>query len=250
MARQMIAGNWKMHTNKKEARQLIMQLRQGDWSSKVPMVLAVPFTHIQWVSEWLESDQRFRIAAQNCSFQDTGALTGEVSAPMLRDAGATMVIIGHSERRTLFGETDELIRRKMDHALSHNLGVILCIGETLAERDAGQTLSVVEAQLDAGLSGLDRDRVAEIVIAYEPVWAIGTGRTASPGQAQEVHQHIRQQLTLLWGEQASGEVPILYGGSVKAANARELFSMPDIDGGLVGGASLQANEFLAIANSL
>lgn len=249
MGKKIAAGNWKMNMTKDQARSLVMGLRQGDWPTDVNMVLAPPLTHLCWLKDWLENDPRIRIAAQNCYAQDFGAFTGEVSAPMLKEAGADLVILGHSERRELFGETDDLINRKIVHALEHGLEVIFCLGEKLEERDKGIAMDVVRAQLESGLHGLDNQQIANMVIAYEPVWAIGTGRTASPEQAQEIHQFIRELVHSQWGASSAANLSILYGGSVNPANARSLFDEKDIDGGLVGGASLKVNDFLSIANS-
>lgn len=249
MGRKIVAGNWKMNTTRQEAKSLVLGLRQGDWPNDVTMVLAPPLTHLCWLRDWLEDDRRVRLAAQNCYYRDSGAYTGEVSAPMLRDAGVDMVILGHSERRELFGETDEMINQKIVHALDHGLQVIFCLGEKLEARDRGEASDVVRIQLEAALQGLEREQLDRVIIAYEPVWAIGTGRTASPEQAQEIHLLIRDLVRSHWGDTSANNMSILYGGSVNPSNARALFECDDIDGGLVGGASLKVNDFLAIANS-
>jgi triosephosphate isomerase len=187
-----------------------------------------------------------RLGAQNLHAEASGAFTGEVSAPMLRAIFATHVILGHSERRTLFGETDEGVNRKTLAALKHQLRPIVCVGETLAEREAGTTLKVVQTQLERGLEGVSREQAASVIVAYEPVWAIGTGKVATTEQAQEVHAFIRGLLVKLFGDAVAQRIRILYGGSMKPANAPELLAQKDIDGGLIGGASLEARSFLEL----
>ncbi|HOP12794.1 MAG TPA: triose-phosphate isomerase, partial [Lentimicrobium sp.] len=191
----------------------------------------------------------FSCGAQNLSEHEAGAYTGEISAAMIRSTGAEYVILGHSERRIYFGEHDQLIGKKIQQALRHELIPIYCCGEVLEEREAGRHFQVVEKQLSEALSGLDAGAFSKVVIAYEPVWAIGTGRTASPEQAQEMHAFIRKVLASRFGEPAANDTTILYGGSCNAANARELFANPDVDGGLIGGASLKAEDFVKIVNS-
>ena len=190
-----------------------------------------------------------RLGAQNMHYADEGAFTGEISAGMLRSVGCHYVILGHSERRHLFGETDEMVNRKMRQARKYRLVPILCVGETLAERDAGKENDIVQAQVEHGLAGLTVEDPGEIVVAYEPVWAIGTGRTASPEQAQAMHAFIRGLLINWYGEEIGFGIPILYGGSVKPGNAAELFAQTDVDGGLIGGASLKADAFAAIVEA-
>jgi triosephosphate isomerase len=192
---------------------------------------------------------KVRLGAQDLFWESKGAFTGEISPVMLVDAGCTVVIIGHSERRTHFGETDQMVRRKLGAALAHQLTPIMCIGETLAEREAGKTFDVLTRQLGQGLEGYGQAEAARMIIAYEPVWAIGTGRTATPDQAQEAHAWIRRWLQERFGAQTAGSSRVLYGGSVTAANATSLFHQPDVDGGLVGGASLDADAFATIVKS-
>lgn len=249
MSRQLIAGNWKMNTNKEQANALIEGIGHGAWPEKVRMVLIPPSTHLSWACHWTGSDPRIHIGAQNCYIYESGAFTGEISAPMIKDTGAEYVIVGHSERRELFMESDQLINQKVLHALGHGLNVIFCLGEKLDHRESGQARQIVLDQLRAGLKDVARESTANLIIAYEPVWAIGTGRTATPAQAQEIHRLIRDELVELWDGPIAENTPILYGGSVKPDNAKELFAQPDIDGGLVGGASLNIDDFLAIANS-
>jgi triosephosphate isomerase len=190
-----------------------------------------------------------RLCAQNCHFEDKGAFTGEVSAPLLADVGCAYVIVGHSERRALFGESDEIVGKKAKAVLRAGLATIVCVGETLAAREAGTTTQRVGAQLDAALAPLAQGDAAKLVIAYEPVWAIGTGKTATPAQAEEVHAFIRKQLAARWGQPTADALRIQYGGSVKADNAAELMGQPNIDGALVGGASLKAEDFVAICKA-
>lgn len=210
------------------------------------VVIAPPFTALQKLGDLTSDSQNVKLGAQNMFFEASGAYTGEVSAAMLRELFVRYVILGHSERRQIFGETDEMINRKVVAALKNELRAILCVGETLEERDAGKVNQVLETQLRGSLSGIEADCYADIVIAYEPVWAIGTGRTASPDQAQEAHEVVRSVLTELAGAEVADKVRIQYGGSVKPGNAKELLSLPDVDGALVGGASLDPRSFAEI----
>jgi triosephosphate isomerase len=248
--RPIVAGNWKMNKTVGEALTLVRELR-GMVSmvrDKVEVVVAPPFTALHAVAKAIE-DSNIQLAAQNCFLEPWGAFTGEVSAPMLEEIGCTYVIIGHSERRQFFRETDESVNRRVKAALSSQLLPIICIGETLEQRDLGRTLDVVSRQLAGALAGFVAADVARFVIAYEPVWAIGTGRNATSSQAQEVHAHIREQLTGLYGREISERVRIQYGGSVKPDNAADLMAKPDVDGALVGGASLKAGDFAAIVKA-
>lgn len=240
-----IAGNWKMHKTSGDARTLARAVREGiSGVSDREIVLAPPFTALSAVSSEIQSSPIF-LAAQNVHWEQKGAFTGEISVPMLVDAGCRMVIIGHSERRQYFGETDETVNRRMRAVLASTLMPIICIGETLAEREAGKHHSVVRQQLAGGLDGLTGSGLLRIILAYEPVWAIGTGRTASPEIAQEMHGLIRGWLSEKFGD-AAQEVRILYGGSVKPDNIDDLMQQPDIDGALVGGACLETESFLRI----
>jgi triosephosphate isomerase (TIM) len=245
----LIAGNWKMFKTVREAVTFISDLRGrvADVSG-VEIVVSPPFPALQAVASALDRSN-ITVAAQNLHWERDGAFTGEVSASMIRDAGATWVIVGHSERRTLFGETDEIVNRKLRAALSATLTPIACIGETLDERESGRTLEVLDRQIKAGFDGITGAELAELVIAYEPVWAIGTGRTATPAQAQQAHEHIRGRLTQWFGQDAAGRCRVLYGGSVKPDNTAALMAQPDIDGALVGGASLEAESFARIIRS-
>ena len=245
MRRSLVAGNWKMHGRSSGAARLAARVRDGlPPECGAEVVLCPPFVHLPIVADRLEG-ARVRLGAQDVCEREDGAHTGEVSAEMLVDAGCAFVIVGHSERRSLYGETDDVVARKYLRAGQAGLIPILCLGESLEEREAGSTRRVVERQLTALIEHCGEEAFRSGVVAYEPVWAIGSGRTATPEQAQEVHAFIRSLLASRWGELASG-VRILYGGSVKAGNAEQLFSMPDVDGGLIGGASLDADEFIRI----
>jgi len=242
-----IAGNFKMNTTSSEVGPYLEVFRmETEAVTGVDIVLIPPFTSLSKASDILGGTQKIRLGAQNLSPEAKGAYTGEISAAMLRDLYVRYVLVGHSERRRLFGETDELVRRKLVTALKSELRPILCIGETLEERQAGQEQTILEAQLDAALKDLPADEIAEVVVAYEPVWAIGTGLTASPEQAQEAHAFIRAHLVKLAGQAIADKARILYGGSVTADNASELLARPDIDGALVGGASLDPRTFAEI----
>jgi triosephosphate isomerase len=243
-----VFGNWKLHKTIAESLALVTELKNQLASVRdVEIGVAPVATALAAVAKRLE-ESNIEVAGQNCHWETSGAWTGELSPTLLADAGASFVIIGHSERRQHFGETDEGVARKTRAALDAGLSVILCIGETDAERDAGQTFTRIETQLAGGLTSVSDRDLGRLVLAYEPVWAIGTGRTATPAQAQEVHAHIRGWLRHKLGAGAEG-LRIQYGGSVKANNAAELMSQPDIDGALVGGASLQAPDFVAIVKA-
>jgi triosephosphate isomerase len=244
-----IAGNWKMYKTVHEAVVFTKEFRKlaGNLEG-VELVLAPPFTALHAVCEAARASN-LAVAGQDLHWEKEGAFTGEVSGPMLREAGAEYVILGHSERRRLFGESDQTVNRKIAAALGADLIPIVCVGETLEERDAGQTLAVLDRQVKDGLDGITGAQVAGMVVAYEPVWAIGTGRNATPQQAEEAHAHIRSRLRQWLGAPAADACRILYGGSMKPDNARELLSQADVDGGLVGGASLVPASFLAIAKS-
>ncbi|MBN2199911.1 MAG: triose-phosphate isomerase [Candidatus Aminicenantes bacterium] len=241
------AGNWKMHLASGEAARLASEIVKGAADAAgAELVLIPPFTSLDSVRR-VVADSSVALGAQNMHWEDKGAFTGEVSPLMVKDAGCRYVVIGHSERRHLFGETDGGVNKKIKAALRTDLTPIFCLGETLEERQSGRTIDRIESQLIAGLEGLDGESVSKIVMAYEPVWAIGTGRTATPAQAQEVHGQLRGALSERYGKQDADCVIILYGGSVKPDNAFSLFREKDIDGFLVGGASLEASSFLRIA---
>lgn len=242
----LVAANWKMYKTVREAMAFVEELKPlVKGIEDVEIVLAPPFTAVQGTS-WAARESRIAIAGQDLYWEREGAFTGEVSAAMLKEAGASHVIIGHSERRTKFGETDADVNRKVKAALDAGLGPIVCIGETLDQREGGQTMPVLDRQLQAGLEGVSPTAVASLAIAYEPVWAIGTGRNATSAQAQEAHEHIRGRLRGWFGADAADRCRVIYGGSVKPANARELVSQEDVDGALVGGASLEVKGFFEI----
>jgi len=244
MRKPVIAGNWKMYKTRDEARALAQGIKEAaaGVAGKVEVVLAPPFTALSTVEEAVRGTS-IALSAQNVFWEPEGAYTGEISAKMLKDAGCSHVIVGHSERRQYFGETDQTVNGRTKAALAEGLVVILCVGETLEQREAGKTFEVLGRQLDGGLEDLG---LGDLIIAYEPVWAIGTGKTASNEQAQEAHAFIRQHLTQTMGAAAAGGVRILYGGSVKPDNVDGLMSQPDVDGALVGGASLKADSFSRI----
>ncbi|EIJ42714.1 triosephosphate isomerase [Beggiatoa alba B18LD] len=249
MRQKLVAGNWKMNGSIKANQQLLESLKQGITDIRADIAVCPPFPYLQQVQALLQGSH-IRYGAQNVSHEADGAFTGEVSAAMLVDLACTYVLVGHSERRALYAETDERVAEKFVVAQKAGLIPVLCVGESLHERETGETEKIVKRQLDAVLTVAGVDAFRRAVIAYEPVWAIGTGKTASPEQAQAVHAFIRQHLaSQTAGASVAQTVQILYGGSVKANNATELFAMPDIDGGLIGGASLKADEFLAICQA-
>lgn len=248
MRRPLVAGNWKLHGSRASNASLLGAIRAGLQSSwDLDVMVCPPFVYLAEVAAALQGSPMI-LGAQDASAEVQGAFTGEVSASMLRDVGCSHVLVGHSERRTLFGESDDLVARKFRTAVASGLSPVLCVGETLQQRQAGATEAVIRQQLDAVLAAVSDEELARGIIAYEPVWAIGTGHTASPEQAQEVHAVIRRTV-LARSARIAGELRILYGGSVKGANAQALFAMPDIDGGLVGGASLDAADFLKICSA-
>ena len=241
-----VAANWKMHKTASEAIAYVDVFReQLRTNSGVEVTLAPPFTAIHATSQALVGTA-IHVAGQDLHWETTGAYTGEVSAVMLKDAGASHVLVGHSERRHIFGESDEQVNRKIRAAVENDLTPIACVGETLDERESDQTLAVLDRQLEVGLMNLSGDQIAEVVVAYEPVWAIGTGRNATPQQAQDAHAHIRHRLGQLFGAAAGDQCRIIYGGSVKPSNIAELASQPDVDGALVGGAGLDPASFAEI----
>ncbi|RKY59875.1 MAG: triose-phosphate isomerase [Candidatus Latescibacterota bacterium] len=249
MRKPIVVGNWKMHKTVEESVELVEELKPlvaeiGD----VEIGVCPPFTSLSEVSRVLRGSN-INLGAQDMYWEPQGAYTGEISAGMLLSVGCRYVIVGHSERRTYFGETDEWVNRKVRAALEAGLVPIMCVGETLEQRQKGITQEVVDRQVTEGLRGLSPEQVAGMVIAYEPVWAIGTGLTAEPEQAQEVQAFIRARIRQLFGEEAADSVRIQYGGSIKPENAREIFLQPDVDGGLVGGASLEADSFARIVRA-
>jgi len=245
MRRKIAAGNWKMNTTLSEGKELLDALSSHDIPSNVEVILCVPSTHLSTMAG--KSD--IAIGAQNMYYEDNGAFTGEISPLMLKDLNVNYVLIGHSERREYFNETNEILAKKLNKALEHNLLPIFCCGEPLEIRKEETHVSYVKRQLEEGLFHLSPESMTSIILAYEPIWAIGTGETASPKQAQDMHEAIRNMITEKYGREIGDKVPILYGGSVKPGNATDLFSKKDVDGGLVGGASLDPESFSNIANS-
>ena len=245
MGKYVIAGNWKMNKTPAEAAELIGAIKPLVADASCDVVVGVPFVDLPAALEAVK-DTKIGVAAQNCHWEKSGAFTGEISAPMLREMGVGYVILGHSERRTYFGDTDVTVQKRVRAALDNGLTVILCVGEYLEQREQGVTGEVVAMQTKIALGGVSAEELSRVIIAYEPVWAIGTGRTATAAQANEVCAHIRGVLAGLYGEAAAKAVTIQYGGSMNAGNAAELLAQPDVDGGLIGGASLKAPDFAAI----
>lgn len=244
MRKKIIAANWKMNQTIAETESFLSDFRlEVEDVSGVDIVIAPPFTALAKLSELLGGSQKIRTAAQNMYFERSGAFTGEISAAMLRELYVKYVILGHSERRMIFGETDAIINKKVLAALENELKPILCVGETLEEREAGKEKEIIATQLRGSLANVSSEQLLEVVIAYEPVWAIGTGKTATTEQAQECHAHVREVLAELTDAATADKVRIQYGGSVKPGNAAELLAQPDIDGALVGGASLDPRSF-------
>lgn len=246
MKRYLIAGNWKMNKTVSEGVELAKGLVENVKDVKDrDILICPPFTILYPIYQVIRGTN-VKLGAQDVFYEDSGAYTGEISPTMLKDVGCEYVIVGHSERRHVIKETDEVINKKVKASLKHGLKVILCVGELLEEREAGKTLDVVKTQVVEGLKGISNDEIKNVVIAYEPVWAIGTGKTAKPEDAQEVHSYIRKLLSELYSKEIADDTLIQYGGSVKASNIDELMAMPDIDGALVGGASLVLDEFTRI----
>ena len=250
MRKKIVAGNWKMNTTRPDGIELAKAVaaRAAEVPAGVGLIIAPPFTHLFACGEQLKGS-KVELSAQNCADHAKGAYTGEISVDMLKAVGCQWTILGHSERRQYYGETDEKLVEKVKLALEAGLGVILCVGEVLEERKAGKHLDVCETQIKNVLFNFTAEDMKKIVIAYEPVWAIGTGETATPDQAEEIHAFIRKLLADKFGAAVADETTILYGGSCKPSNAKELFAQPDIDGGLIGGAALKADDFIQIALS-
>ncbi len=252
MRKQIAAANWKMNLTVDKAEALLGNILSADinLSSNQQAVFAVPFPYLQLAQQKINNKENFYIAAQNCYSKKSGAYTGEVSVEMLHSLNIQYVVIGHSERREYFLESNQFLAEKLNIALEYNITPIFCCGEPLSIRDAQTQNEYVAKQLEESLFNFSAHDVQKIVIAYEPIWAIGTGKTATSGQAQEMHEHLRKVLATEYGNDVADNISILYGGSVKASNAKEIFSQPDVDGGLVGGASLIADEFITIIKSL
>jgi triosephosphate isomerase len=246
MRTKIVAGNWKMNCNLDEALHLLNDLKLKDFSkADADIIIAPPYTNLYALHQNLK-DSPIKLSSQNINENESGAYTGEISPDMLKSVGATYAIIGHSERRAIYNESDAKLADKATTALKHDLKIIFCIGELLEQRKADKHFEVVKAQLEKGLFHLNTSDMKNVVIAYEPVWAIGTGETASPEQAQEIHEYIRQVLAEKYSQDVADQTSILYGGSVKPNNAKEIFAKKDVDGGLIGGASLDANSFAEI----
>jgi triosephosphate isomerase len=248
MRKKIVAGNWKMNKTLQEGVELAKTINRQIEDSGVVVILCTPFIHLTEVSQVITKDSLY-VGAQNCASETSGAFTGEVSVDMIRSTGAEYVIIGHSERRSYFHEDDALLNKKVKLALAAELVPIFCCGEVLAERQAGNHMKVVKTQIEKGLFDLSPADFGKVVIAYEPVWAIGTGVNATSGQAQEMHKVIRELVAEKYGNQVADNTSILYGGSCKPSNAKELFANPDVDGGLIGGASLNTADFMGIVSA-
>ena len=249
MRKKIVAGNWKMNLDYQEGLSLfseIINMVKDEVTGNQQAIICSPFIHLNSLAQMAKGYDKVSLGAQNAHQAESGAYTGEISAKMIKSVGAGYVILGHSERRQYFGESNELLAKKTDTVLNNNLSPIFCIGETLEEREANQHFEVIKTQLKEGVFHLDGDVFAKLVIAYEPVWAIGTGKTATSEQAQEIHAFIRQEIALKYSPELAGNTTILYGGSCNAKNAPELFEQPDIDGGLIGGASLKSRDFVDI----
>ncbi len=252
MRKHIVAGNWKMNLTFNEADELLdglmTELEKTELPRDTQVIVCPPFPYLEMASDYA-NDSYFMVGAQNVSDQEKGAYTGEVSAMMLESMEMDYCIVGRSERRAYYGETDALVAAKVNQLLKHGLKPIVCVGEVLEERESGRQFDVVKTQVEQGLFHLDAEQMKQVVIAYEPVWAIGTGKTATPDQAQEMHAHIRGLLAAKYGKELADEISILYGGSCKPSNAKELFANPDVDGGLIGGASLKAEDFMGIVTA-
>ena len=252
MRKKIVAGNWKMHTNIREgvalASAIDKLIQKKPVNSETGIVIAPPLTHLSLIGQVIDNE-RICLTAQNCAAESKGAFTGEVSAKMLKSIGCKAVIIGHSERRAYYGETDEILSKKVNLLLENNLKPIFCCGEQLEEREKENHFNIIKAQIENALFDLSEKDFSEIVIAYEPVWAIGTGVTASAAQAQEMQAFIRKIIAEKYGKNIADDLTILYGGSVKPGNAKDIFSQPDVDGGLIGGAALDAESFYSIIDA-
>ncbi len=250
MRKNIVAGNWKMNTTLPEGVKLAEDVNAalGKITPKCDVIICAPFTHLASINNVIDAN-KLGLGAENCADHRSGAYTGEVSAPMVASTGAKYVILGHSERRQYYNETSEILREKVRLALDNNLTPIFCIGEVLAQREDGSYFDVVKTQIEEGLFNLDAAEFSKIILAYEPVWAIGTGKTATDDQAQEIHAFIRKTIANKYGKEVADNTSILYGGSCKPSNAAQLFAKPDVDGGLIGGASLDAESFMDIVTA-
>ncbi len=250
MRKNIVAGNWKMNTTLPEGLQLAKEVNDAlkGVDAKCDVIICVPFTHLASINGIIDKSI-LGLGAENCADHTSGAYTGEVSAPMVASTGATYVILGHSERRQYYGETSETLKEKVNLALANGLTPIFCIGEVLEEREAGKHFEVVKKQIEDALFDLSAEDFSKLILAYEPVWAIGTGKTATDDQAQEIHAYIRSVIADKYGKEVADNTSILYGGSCKPSNAKALFAKPDVDGGLIGGAALKADSFMGIVEA-
>lgn len=250
MRKKIVAGNWKMNLNLQEGVALATEINGvlSQQKANCDVIICTPFIHLATIADKIDQNV-LKLGAENCADKEKGAYTGEVSAEMIHSTGAQYVIIGHSERRQYYGETAEILKEKVLLALKNNLKVIFCIGETLEEREAGKQNEVVKAELEGSVFNLSKEDFEKVIIAYEPIWAIGTGKTATAEQAEEIHAYIRKSIADNYNDDVANNTSILYGGSCKASNAPELFAKPDIDGGLIGGASLKASDFMGIVDA-
>ncbi len=243
--RPFIGGNWKMNTSASDGQALLQSVQAGLNTESVDVAVYPPFVYLRELAQ-ITSNSSIMVGAQDCWHESNGAYTGEISIDMLKDCSIPTVLTGHSERRHVIGESDELVNKKTRATIAGGMIAVLCIGETLDQRESGETDAVNESQIRAGLEGVSKDELGSVVIAYEPVWAIGTGKTATPEDSQDAHMKIRELIANMYDQQAADSIRIIYGGSMKPGNAAELMAMADIDGGLIGGASLKAEDFLAI----
>lgn len=252
MRHKIVAGNWKMNLDYNEGLSIfseIINMVNDEITGKQSVIVCCPYTYLHSLSALAKTHPKVSMGAQNCHQEEAGAFTGEISARMIKSVGAEYVILGHSERRQHFGETNALLAQKTNVVLNNDLKPVFCIGETLEERESGQFFNVIKTQLSEGLFHLDAQQFGQVVLAYEPVWAIGTGKTATAAQAQEIHAFIRQEIATQFGQEIADATTILYGGSCNPKNAKELFSEPDIDGGLIGGASLKSRDFVDVVKA-
>jgi triosephosphate isomerase len=252
MRKKIVAGNWKMNMDYEEGLSLfseVINMIHDEVTGKQHAVVCSPFIHLHSLAQLAKGYAKVSVGAQNAHQAESGAFTGEISARMIHSTGAEYVILGHSERRQYFGETNELLAKKTDTALRNSLKPIFCIGETLQQREANQHFDIIKTQLDEGVFHLDAAQFAQVILAYEPVWAIGTGVTATSAQAQEIHAFIRKEIAAKYNQEVADNITILYGGSANTKNAAELFAQPDIDGGLIGGASLKSRDFVDIVKT-
>lgn len=249
MRKKIIIGNWKMNNDKKETENLLSNLLKKTWKKEIEVKVSPSYVNLENAEKILKNSP-IEVVAQNMHFEKEGAYTGEISHKMLKSININSVIIGHSERRTLFCETDKIIKRKINTALKNNMNIIFCFGELLEDRKKEKQIEVINKQLGVLMSDLRVNQWNQIILAYEPVWAIGTGVNATPEQAQEIHKHVREEIAIKFHKNLANSVPILYGGSLKPNNSEEIFSKPDIDGGLIGGASLSLKDFFSIIKSI